>query len=184
MSTVVYIMTQDQIGDKRLPDPIMCQLTDTYMRHQSLRACLSIDSQIAKFMGPTWGPSGSCRPQMSPMWAPWTLLSKLSSNLWRLTMTGPNRWQEITWSNYVPVDRHIYASPELKSLSKYRFPDSKVHGANMGTIWVLSAPDEPYVGPVNLAIKVIIQFVKINNDCSWMWQNWSREIMVTCGTGL
>ena len=31
--------------------------------------------KIAKFMGPTWGPPGSCRPQMDPMLAPWTLLS-------------------------------------------------------------------------------------------------------------
>ena len=31
-------------------------------------------SQIAKFMGPTWGPPGSCRPQMGPMLAPRTLL--------------------------------------------------------------------------------------------------------------
>ena len=29
---------------------------------------------IAKFMGPTSGPPGSCRPQMGPMLAPWTLL--------------------------------------------------------------------------------------------------------------
>ena len=28
-------------------------------------------SQIAKFMGPTWGPPGSCRPRMGPMLAPW-----------------------------------------------------------------------------------------------------------------
>ena len=34
-------------------------------------------TQIAKFMGPTWGPPGSCRPQMGPMLAPWTLLSGL-----------------------------------------------------------------------------------------------------------
>ena len=27
------------------------------------------------------------------------------------------------------------------------FPDSKVHGANMGPTWVLSAPDGPHVGP-------------------------------------
>ena len=33
-------------------------------------------SQIAKFMGPTWGPPGSCRPQMGPMLATWTLLSR------------------------------------------------------------------------------------------------------------
>ena len=31
-------------------------------------------------------------------------------------------------------------------------PDSKIHGANMGPIWVLSAPDGPHVGPSNLAI--------------------------------
>ena len=35
----------------------------------------SMISQIAKLMGPTWGPPGSCRPQLGPMWAPWTLLS-------------------------------------------------------------------------------------------------------------
>ena len=36
---------------------------------------LSKTTQIAKFMGPTWGPPGSCRPQMSPILAPQTLLS-------------------------------------------------------------------------------------------------------------
>ena len=35
-----------------------------------------IQPQIAKFMGPTWGPPGSCRPQMGPMLAQWTLLSE------------------------------------------------------------------------------------------------------------
>ena len=32
-------------------------------------------AQITTFMGPTWGPPGSCRPQMGPMLTPWTLLS-------------------------------------------------------------------------------------------------------------
>ena len=32
-------------------------------------------SQIARFMGPTWGPSGADRIQVGPMLAPWTLLS-------------------------------------------------------------------------------------------------------------
>ena len=32
-------------------------------------------------------------------------------------------------------------------------PDSKVHGANMGPTWVMSAPDGPHVGHMNLAIK-------------------------------
>ena len=34
-------------------------------------------------------------------------------------------------------------------------PDNKVHGANMGPTWVLSAPDGPHVGPMNLAIRVV-----------------------------
>ena len=32
-------------------------------------------------------------------------------------------------------------------------PQSKVHGVNMGPTWVLSAPDGPHVGPMNLAIR-------------------------------
>ena len=36
-------------------------------------------SQIARFMVPTWGPPGPCRPQMGPMLAPWTLLSGMAS---------------------------------------------------------------------------------------------------------
>ena len=32
-------------------------------------------------------------------------------------------------------------------------PDHKVHGANMAPTWVLSAPDGPHVGPMNLAIR-------------------------------
>ena len=34
-----------------------------------------LTTQIAKYMGPTWGPPRYCRPQMDPMLAPWTVLS-------------------------------------------------------------------------------------------------------------
>ena len=34
-------------------------------------------------------------------------------------------------------------------------PDSIVHGANMGPTLVLSAPDGPHVGPMNLVIREI-----------------------------
>ena len=40
----------------------------------------------------------------------------------------------------------------------YTSPDSKVHGANMGPTWVLSAPGGPHVCPINLAIRVYIWF--------------------------
>ena len=35
-------------------------------------------SQTVKFMGPTWGPPGSCRPQMSPMFAPMNLAIRVT----------------------------------------------------------------------------------------------------------
>ena len=36
------------------------------------------------------------------------------------------------------------------------YPDSKVHGANMGPTWVLSAPDGPHVDPMICAIWVVL----------------------------
>ena len=40
----------------------------------------AVMSQIAKFIGPTWGPPGSCRPQMGPILARWTLLSGVTTD--------------------------------------------------------------------------------------------------------
>ena len=40
--------------------------------HLKLQIGMSDNTQIAKFMRPTWGPPGSCRSQMGPMLAPWT----------------------------------------------------------------------------------------------------------------
>ena len=39
-------------------------------------------------------------------------------------------------------------------LTKNNYPDSKIHEANMGPTSVLSAPDRPHVGFLNLAIRV------------------------------
>ena len=43
-------------------------------------------------------------------------------------------------------------------------PDSKAHGANMGPIWVLSAPDGPHVGPINFAIWGPMAEVHVSED--------------------
>ena len=65
-----------------MPDKVACPLT--FDPHQAVSIMLwetnlnIMPAQIAKFMGPTWGPPGSCQPQMGSMLAPWTLLS-----LWR-----------------------------------------------------------------------------------------------------
>ena len=46
-----------------------------YMRVFMLLIHIIICIQLAKFMGPTWGPPGSCWLLMGPTLAPWTLLS-------------------------------------------------------------------------------------------------------------
>ena len=43
---------------------------------------------------------------------------------------------------------------DVEDVYQANYPDSKVHGANMGPTWVLSASDGPHVGPVNLSIMV------------------------------
>ena len=40
-----------------------------------------VPTLIARFMGPTWGPSGSDRTQVGPMLAPWILLSEQSRTI-------------------------------------------------------------------------------------------------------
>ena len=45
--------------------------------------------QIARFMGPTWGPPGSCQTQMGPMLAPSTLYQGLhAAHQWQSYQTG------------------------------------------------------------------------------------------------
>ena len=65
----------------------------------------------------------------------------------------------IAWTHDDPAhQRHVASSGhnEVKFMpfkSQEIIPGSKVHGANMGPTWVLSAPDVPHVGPMNLAIR-------------------------------
>ena len=51
------------------------------------------------------------------------------------------------------------------------YPDSKVHGANMGPTWVLSAPGGPHVGPMNLAIRVMLS-EPFKPSAVWQYRLW------------
>ena len=69
--------------------------------------------------------------------------------------------------------RITFAFDKLQPLRRHGFPDSKVHGANMGPTWVLSALDGPHVGPMNLAIRVGI---KAPIEPCWTWYQGSGFI--------
>ena len=56
----------------------------------------------------------------------------------------------------VLLTAYLIVKPGNPSISMY--PESKVHGANIGPTWVLTAPDVPHVGPMNHAIRVITNY--------------------------
>ena len=68
-----------------------------------------------------------------------------------------------TYAAYVYSNVQTFSKPSFEAYCKFSAfivnqllftsPDNKVHGANMGPTWVLSAPDGPHVGPMNLAIR-------------------------------
>ena len=55
-------------------------------------------SLIARFMGPTWDPSGADRTQMGPMLIPWTLLSGIVTN------DGGRNWYSQTYVAYAETN--------------------------------------------------------------------------------
>ena len=56
---------------------------------------------------------------------------------------------------------------EVGQIQLQDIPDNKVHGAKMGPTWVLSAPDGPHVGPMNLPIRDCTQLYP--QSVSWRW---------------
>ena len=67
-------------------------------------------------------------------------------------------------------------------------PDNKVHGANMGPIWVLSAPDVPHVGPMKLVIKgsmcVVCRDAPVCIKRFVHRKNFSPWLLLSCNTDM
>ena len=58
------------LGFKLIPNNMVAANITATRHYQAMWAPL-----IARFMGPSWGPSGADKTQVDPMLAPWTLLS-------------------------------------------------------------------------------------------------------------
>ena len=87
-------------------------------------------------------------------WKPssWHTRIRLSPTLNVVAANGDARSQIINNSDIGLV------LPSCSSVMESEVPQrakSKVHGANMGPTWVLSAPDGSHVGPMNLTIMVL-----------------------------
>ena len=101
-----------------------------------------LNTQIARFKGQTWGPPGSCRPQVGPILAPWTLQSGC---IWycaayRRGGTGsPIIWWIVCYWNGMM----ILSKSTMTQITKFMWPT-----------WGPPGPCRPQdVGPMNLAIR-------------------------------
>ena len=159
--------------------PSMMTLAGKYMEGVSLHTL------IARFMGPTWGPSGADRTQVGPCWPHELCYLANDQSRWTAPVTGQISYEVNFLSNpykIQPIARLwgwamgclLWVYPLIKfclshgSAVQNIIPDSKDHGANMGPTWVLPAPGRPHVGPMNLAIRdFILDLLIMASDCIW-----------------
>ena len=70
------------------------------------------------------------------------------------------------WLSRLPVTKGVLKYHSVLSVTTViAFPDSKIHGANMGPIWGRQDPDESHVGPMNFAIWVATWLNTWNRAC-------------------
>ena len=76
---LVCVWINDWVNNRNVFFIDMCEYRsniDGICEYRSNIDGIMIDTAlVARFMGPTWGPSGADRTQVGPMLAPWTLLS-------------------------------------------------------------------------------------------------------------
>ena len=84
--SLLFQLTQCHTGNDSLPESLMTNINALQGYTEVMAILHSETPLIARFMGPTWGPSGADRTQMGPMLAPWTLLSGSTSvsSVWPL----------------------------------------------------------------------------------------------------
>ena len=77
MGYIIRDSTLYSLGCKYKINQLRCLRVslDLHMIFHVISCDLVAISPIARFMGPTWGPSAADRTQVGPMLAPWTLLS-------------------------------------------------------------------------------------------------------------
>ena len=80
---------------------------------------------IARFMGPTWGPSGADRTQEGPMLAPWTLLSGNGCFRFSLEMHQVSTYNNdncLSWCSaiwFTPEDKETIVIQQMKYVQTF-----------------------------------------------------------------
>ena len=153
---------------------------------------IKLGSQIAKFMGPTWGLPGSCRPQMGPMLAPWTLLSEIScvygtgSQGVKVFLQSYHRWKCICKHMYT-VHGWIISSPQiLWNMISYPLKKLANHKRwQMTFLWAFNRNIPNGLPQLSIQWLISLRFLKWGNmrlqnhslssrmfQGLWEWQKW------------
>ena len=125
---LVQIMAWRRPGDKSLSEPMMI-ISLTHICVTQPQWVNSLWPSVATWRHPIW------------------------SSLVQ-TMIMAFRHQPIIWINTELSSVGPSKTNTAKSQIKIDYPDSKVHGANMGPIWGRQDPGGPHVGPMKFAIWV------------------------------
>ena len=90
-----------------------------------------------------------------------------------LHYTGPNLYTMIHFSQYeIEMSSHkINITYNAGSIH----PDSKIHGAYMGSTWGRQDPGRPHVGPTILAIWAVIAAIWL--PIYAIWDSWTKAVM-------
>ena len=115
-------------------------------------------------MGPTWGPPVSCRPQVGPMKAPWTLLSGYVRQNWEIS--GNHCCCKISRQRVTPEDDHILCDIFFITVRNWQLPHC--YGAYSYTL-LQRCGDNDYGSP---GASVIVNFCRVGNEISHTnWRN-------------
>ena len=94
--------------------------------------------------------------------------------------SGLISWSPVFKSNHCNwFEDFIYGWRIFKGFAEpwwHDSPDSKIHGANLGPTWVLSAPNGPHVGPMNLAIREVTMTVVPVMATKWHARSYTQFV--------
>ena len=89
-------------------------LSADHINHNYVRSVIvETATLLARFMGPTWGPSGDDRTQVGPMLAPWTLLSGYTYRYVHILLLSKSGYQQMELTPWAILLTRIYLDPSM-----------------------------------------------------------------------
>ena len=144
-------------------------------------------SLIARFMGPTWGPSGADRSQVGHMFFPWTLLSGMHHTADKRQHIALSLWQQMTKNTQSIYDFKTLRYTLICFRNHWFFILVKINPSwghwfladllksvlVLSLLWVPQLPAECWwsfgTGLASIIFDVPYNWIPIINNCFFFW---------------